>query len=94
MTKQPRLKTIDKDRKLSKTQFDKYLSHLVNKEPNCQICHSKAVEAHHLIFGAYKDDKTIISVCRECHQWCHANKHESIEKFMHIAQENWKAYAN
>lgn len=67
MTKPPRLKTIDKDRRLPKSQFDKYLSHLVAKEPNCQICHSKAIEAHHLLFGAYKDDRTLTTVCRLCH---------------------------
>lgn len=69
---------------------------LAETYPACQICGwRRAVEAHHVVYGCYganKDDRKQISVCRECHLWCHANKHESIEKFESLADENWEKY--
>ena len=31
---------------------------------------------------------------RECHQWCHAHKHESIEKYEEVADENWQRFGD
>lgn len=67
----------------------------INDKANfgCQICHKNNIEEfHHLFFGSYgadKDDRTIIGVCRECHDYCHKHKKESQERYEHIAQENW-----
>lgn len=62
----------------------------------CQICKKNEIDdMHHLLFGSYgadKDDRTIIGVCRECHEWCHKHKHESQARYMFIADRNWKAF--
>ena len=62
----------------------------------CQICNNDIVsDAHHLLYGSYgadKADESVIAVCRSCHEWCHANKKESQEKYMHIAQKNWEKH--
>ena len=86
------------NKKLSKTALKRYKQWLALKYPICQICNQKqAQDAHHLRFGCYgadKDDTSLIAVDRECHEWCHQNKHESQEKYEHIAKENWEKYAN
>lgn len=62
----------------------------------CQICHKEHIaDFHHLFYGSYgadKDDRTLIGVCRECHEWCHANKVKSQERYEHIAQDNWRYF--
>lgn len=75
--------------------FKKWATWLANHASTCQICgRAKAVEAHHVIYGAYKDDTRLISVCRECHMWCHANKKESQSKYSDLAKKNWELYQN
>ena len=78
--------------RLSKAEFEKFKNFLAYEHPMCQICGAQAVEAHHVIYGCYKDDRKQISVCRACHQWCHAHKKKSIEKYERIADENWAEY--
>lgn len=82
--------------RLSKAEFEKFKNFLAYEHPMCQICgQAPSVEAHHVKFGRYgadKDDRKLIAVCRACHQWCHAHKHESIEKYERIADENWREY--
>ena len=59
----------------------------------CQICHKEHIaEFHHLFYGSYgadKDDRTLIGVCRECHLWCHSNKHRSQRDYKKVADLNW-----
>lgn len=59
----------------------------------CQICHKEHIaEFHHLFYGSYgadKDDRTLIGVCRECHEWCHKNKHQSQRDYKKVADLNW-----
>lgn len=89
MLKQP-------SKRLSKQENENFREFLAETYPACQICGwRRAVEAHHVVYGCYganKDDRKQISVCRECHLWCHANKKESIEKFESLADENWREY--
>ena len=67
----------------------------INDKANfgCQICHKNNIEEfHHLFFGSYgadKDDRTLIGVCRECHEWCHSNKHQSQRDYKKVADLNW-----
>lgn len=75
--------------RMSRSQLRKFRVFLAQTHPQCQICGAQAVEAHHVIYGCYKDDAKQISVCRACHEWCHAHKHESIEKYERLADENW-----
>jgi len=83
-----------KEKRLTKYENLKFRQWLNENIRLCQICRTKPPQdPHHLKFGASgadKDDKTQIAVCRECHEWCHKNKHESQDKYMHIAEENYK----
>lgn len=82
-----------KEKRLSKSDNLRFRQWLCESFSRCQICGVRPPQdCHHLKFGAYgadKDDKTQIAVCYDCHCWCHKNKHESQEKYMHIAEENW-----
>ena len=84
--------------RLSKKEYQRYVAWLNYTFKVCQICNQKqAQDAHHLRFGCYgadKDDTSLITVCRDCHEWCHQNKHESQEKYEHIAKNNWEKYTN
>ena len=59
----------------------------------CQICHKEHIaDFHHLFYGSYgadKDDRTLIGVCRKCHEWCHKNKHQSQKDYKKVADLNW-----
>ena len=94
MTKPTRLKTIDKDRRLSKAKYENYRKWLSDYQPRCQICNEIADDTHHVLFGAYKDDRTLVSLCREHHFKAHKEKKAWEQILLPIAQENWKAYAN
>jgi len=82
--------------KLSKPALRRYVAWLALEHPICQICNKRpSVDAHHLIFGCYgadKNDTKLIAVCRKCHEYCHANKHESQHKYLEIANSNWSKY--
>jgi len=84
--------------KLTKVKLKEYRKTLPDY---CQIqqdgCSGEAQDAHHLFygrFGADKDDRWQVSVCRVCHQWCHSNKMESQDKYQEIAVCNWNNYDN
>ena len=87
------MKTIDKNRRLPKEEYQRYYAYILDKYPICQVCKSNhAIEAHHSRYGAYKDDKTLVSICRQCHQIAHSNKHKWEKLLLPIANENWKKY--
>ena len=82
--------------KLPKAENLKFRQFLAYEYPICQICgKAPSDDAHHVVFGCYgadKDDRKQIAVCRACHDWCHEHKHESIEKYEELADENWAEY--
>ena len=82
--------------KLSKAENLKFRQFLADEHPVCQICgKAPSDDPHHVRYGCYgadKDDRKQIAVCRACHQWCHDHKHESIEKYEGLADENWEAF--
>ena len=82
--------------RLTKSENRAYQLRLLEAHPLCQICEEQqSIECHHVRygrFGADKDDSKQIAVCRERHQWCHAHKHESIEKYEEVADENWQRF--
>lgn len=84
--------------KLSKAENLKFRQFLVYEYPVCQICgKAPSDDAHHVRYGCYgadKDDRKQIAVCRACHDWCHEHKRESIEKYEELADENWAEYQN
>ena len=84
------MKTIDKNRRLPKEEYQRYYAYIMAKYPICQVCDSNhSIEAHHTLYGAYKDDKTLVAVCRQCHQIVHSNKHKWEKLLLPIAKKNW-----
>lgn len=87
-----------KDKRLSKTENLRFREWLTDNISLCQICGlNRPQDAHHLEWGCYgadKNDKKQIAVCRSCHEYSHANKEESQRLYMHIADENWNKYSN
>lgn len=86
------MKTIDKDRRLSKKDYENYRTWLSNYQPFCQICNELADDTHHVLFGAYKDDRTLVSLCREHHSDAHRDKKSWEKILLPIANENWEKY--
>lgn len=96
---QTRKNKPDDVKKLKEKQFKQYRIWLFSNYPECQAqldgCQGNAIDAHHVLFGSYgadKDDKAQITICRSCHDWCHKNKALSQELFLHVARSNWKEY--
>ena len=87
------MKLIDKNRRLSKTEYEKYRTWLADYQPRCQVCNRIAHDTHHVLFGAYKDDRTLVSLCREHHSQAHKDKKAWESVLLPIAQENWSNYA-
>lgn len=85
-----------KEKRLSKSENLRFRQWLCESFSRCQICGvNPPQDPHHLFFGAFganKDDRTQIAVCRECHDYCHKHKKESQERYEHIAQENWTLF--
>lgn len=88
------------DKKLEKKDLQNYQKWLKENHSQCQAqandkCEHYAVDIHHVLFGSYgadKDDRTLLAVCRHCHLWAHRNKSLSQELFLHVAMDNWKQY--
>ena len=87
--KAPKLK------RLSKSVMREYILWMADNEPLCQICGVVGDDLHHLYYGcrgADKDDRYLLTVCRECHKWSHDNKKESQDKFDEVVKENWSRF--
>ncbi len=82
--------------KLSKKTFREYRSFLAVENPTCQICKNDvSADLHHLFFGNFgadKDDRYLIAVCRRCHEWCHRNKKQSQLEYKDLAVKNWRKF--
>ena len=80
--------------RMTKPQIKAYMWWIVNElSPVCQICESApSDDAHHILYGAYKDDRYLIACCRACHMWCHANKKLSQIRYGALAKENYEIY--
>ena len=77
--------------RMPKKEIIAYMRWVVNSFP-CQKCGNMAQDAHHCLYGAYKDDRYLVALCRSCHQWAHANKKEGQALLMGIAEDNHKTY--
>lgn len=84
-----------KENKLSKTEMKEYQTWMSIHEPLCQICGCVGDDLHHLFYGcrgADKDDRYLLTVCREHHKWCHDNKKESQARYNEITKQNWENF--
>lgn len=88
------MKGIDKERRLSPKDYKRYIEWLADYQPRCQVCNKCSDDLHHVLFGAYKDDRTLVSLCREHHSQAHKDKRAWEKILLPIAQENWKTYNN
>lgn len=73
--KQTQLKKSKKinDKRLDAKKYKLKCQWLFDTYPKCQVCLvNDSNDAHHVLSGAYKDDRTIISICRYP---CHHNIH-------------------
>jgi len=62
----------------------------------CQLCSNTAEDHHHPRYGSYgadKDDRCQIAICRKCHEKCHKSKH-GMQNIIaeNIGDKNWRAY--
>ena len=96
---QTQKKKIRGEKRLEKKELQRYQQWLKETHQKCQAqlngCEHETIEAHHVLFGSFgadKDDRTLLCVCRSCHQWAHKNKVLSQELFLHVARENWRNY--
>ena len=86
-----------KDNKLDPNEYREYVD-FVNElnDGVCQMgCGRRSQDVHHSRYGNYgstKSDFSIISICRECHDKCHKEKHSFNLKAIDIGEENYEAY--
>lgn len=80
--------------RMSKKEIISYMRWMVSEHaPVCQRCGEASTDdAHHLRYGAYKDDRYLVSVCRPCHEWFHQNKRKGIDAYESVAIENYEIY--
>ena len=83
--------------RLSKAEYAKYKRYLTDTFPICQDedCLQLADDLHHTkfgYFGAAKDDRTLIALCRNHHSLAHDNKKQGQKKYLEIAEKNWRDY--
>ncbi len=102
MTKQEQTKkNRQKDeKKLSQEKYFLFCGHILEKANYiCQLCNSHAIDdMHHSkfgCFGANKDDRSLVGICRSCHSAIHdkGNKKKR-ERAVKIGEENWKGFCN
>lgn len=78
--------------KMSEKEYKAKCDWLFNRYPKCQICLiNNSEDAHHAKFGnmgADKDDRTVIAVCRECHNMIHNSRTGIVDKFGYKAMRH------
>lgn len=103
MTKAEQLSKVKKDnpRKMSKADKEN-LEDFINIKSlgKCQCgCGRDGVEYHHSKRGAYKDDRSIMLICRRCHTLIHNCEYKNVDETSRLTllakdegKSNWKAY--
>ena len=104
MTKQDQLKKNRKDnpKKLSAIELADFKNFIWAKSGGkCQCnCGRDGVEFHHSKRGIYKDDKSIILICRRCHTLIHSCEYKNIRNTSELTilakvhgKKNWKEFS-
>ena len=85
--------------RLSRRELHDYREWLFDTHPICQVCGAAmAEEAHHAKyghFGAKKDDRSLIAICRECHYQIHHGRRgvcKTRREIEEIGEANWSKY--
>lgn len=60
----------------------------------CQICNKRlSAEYHHALYGAYKDDRTLVAICRHCHSDIHVKGDKEKRSFAElVGGRNWEEF--
>ena len=84
--------------KIEKGLFEDFISEKVNGLCQCD-CGAAGVEYHHSLRGAYKDDRSIILICRRCHTLIHNCEYKNVDETSRLTllakakgKQNWKGY--
>jgi hypothetical protein len=84
-----------KDKKLSKSEYRNFCDSIIYwSDGICQWCEkSQGKDMHHSSYGcmgANKDDKTLVLLCRECHELAHSGANR--EALQILGKANWLAF--
>lgn len=101
--KSEQLKKIKKinPKRMTKIERKLYEEFICDKAlGKCQSdCYNNGVEYHHSQRGAYKDDRSIVLICRRCHTLIHNCEYKNADESLKLTLlaksrglENWKEY--
>jgi len=67
---------------MTRIEYEIYVDFVNSKAKGlCQLeCGRKADDIHHSKRGIYKDDRSIIAICRQCHNTIHACGYKQIDE--------------
>lgn len=74
-------------RKMTKVEYELYVDFVNEKAKGmCQCgCGRKADDIHHSMRGINKDDRSIIAICKTCHNLIHSCGYKEIEEASRLA---------
>lgn len=91
----------DNPKKLPKPTLQNFIDTIFKlSKGKCQICKvNKIDEYHHALygnFGADKDDRSLVGICRECHYCIHHGKNGGSQKLRQnavlVGENNWSFF--
>lgn len=73
------IQKFSKKRQKENRTYKKLRNDYLKNNPNCERCGGAATDLHHRITRQYhlNDVGVFCSLCRECHDWVHANDAEA-----------------
>jgi len=94
---------VPNPKKMPQIEKELYQDFIFEKsQGKCQCgCGSDGVEYHHTKRGIYKDDRSIILICRRCHTLIHNCEYKNIDETSRLTllakakgKENWRDYTS
>lgn len=84
-----------KQNRLSKSEYKAFCDSIMYfSDGICQWCKkNQGADMHHSSYGcmgANKDDRTLVLLCRECHELAHSGANR--EELQIIGKENWNTF--
>lgn len=103
MTKEEQLRKTKRPnpKRMIKTEYELYVDFVNDKAGGmCQCgCGRPAQDIHHSLRGSNKDDRSIIAICRTCHNLIHSCSPKDIDEGSRLAlfskgvgKKNWEEY--
>lgn len=100
-SKQTKKHTVRDEKKLSVKEKSAFIAKINEiSKGKCQVCLDNSTDDyHHSIYGSFgadKDDRTLVAICRECHHTIHHSRNGQgrtlRNKAIPIGLANWKAF--